>query len=78
MPKKINAYLTIEHLENHIDDERELLFYVRLLFYMRGYFNKLAFNYEKMNINQIKSDLEDLKVVFDFLDKMRQRGFKNE
>lgn len=74
MPNKIKAYLTIEHLENelHINDKRELLFY------MRGFFNELAFNYKKMNINQIKSELEDLKVVFEFLDKMRQRGFKNE
>lgn len=74
MPNKIKAYLTIEHFENelHINDKRELLFY------MRGYFNELAFNYKKMNINQIKSELEDLKVVFEFLDKMRQRGFKNE
>lgn len=69
MPKKIKPYLTIEHFENelHINDKRELLFY------MRGYFNKLAFNYKKMNITEIKSGLEDLKVVFEFLDKMTKR-----
>lgn len=70
MPKKIKPYLTIEHFENelHINDKRELLFY------MRGYFNELAFNYKKMNITEIKSGLEDLKVVFEFLDKMT-KGF---
>lgn len=69
MPKKIKPYLTIEHFENelHINDKRELLFY------MRGYFNELAFNYKKMNITEIKSGLEDLKVVFEFLDKMTKR-----
>ena len=69
MPKKIKPYLTIEHFENelHINDKRELLFY------MRGYFNELAFNYKKMNITEIKRGLEDLKVVFEFMDKMTKR-----
>lgn len=69
MPKKIKPYLTIEHFENelHINDQRELLFYIR------GFFNELAFNYKKMNITEIKSGLENLKVVFEFLDKMTKR-----
>jgi hypothetical protein len=45
---------------------------------MRGYFGELAFNYKKMNITQIKSNLEDLKVVFEFLDKMKKRVYRNE
>lgn len=69
MPKKNKAYLTIEELESksYIKDENDLIYY------MRGYFGKLAFNYKQMTITQIKSDLEDLKVVFEFLDKMRKR-----
>lgn len=74
MPKKIKPYLTIEHFENelNINDQRELIYY------MRGYFDELAFNYKKMKMTEIKSGLEDLKIVFEFLDKMKSRGFKNE
>jgi hypothetical protein len=76
MPKKIKAYLTIDDLENecYLKDENDLIYYIR------GYFAKLAFNYKQMTITQIKSDLEDLKVVFEFMDKMREkrRVYKNE
>lgn len=74
MPKKIKPYLTIDHFENelNINDVRELIYY------MRGYFGELAFNYKKMNITQIKSYLEDLKVVFEFFDKMKNRVYRNE
>jgi translation elongation factor EF-4 len=69
MPKKNEPYLTIEHFENelHLNDVRELIYY------MRGYFNELAFNYKKMKMTQIKSELEDLKVVFEFFDKMKKK-----
>ena len=71
---KIKAYLTIEDLENkfYLTDENDLIYY------MRGYFNKLAFDYKQMTPTEIKSDLEDLKVVFEFLDKMRKRKYRNE
>jgi hypothetical protein len=68
MPKKIKAYLDFESFDI-CKSPNDLMFYVR------GYFNKLAFEYRNMTISEIKSQLEDLKVVFEFLDK---RGFENE
>lgn len=71
MPKKIKAYLDFESFDicNNPND---------LMFYVRGYFDKLAFNYRNMKISEIKSNLEDLKIAFEFLDKMGLRGYKNE
>jgi hypothetical protein len=68
MPKKIEPYLDFESFDI-CKSPNDLMFYVR------GYFNKLAFEYRNMTISEIKSQLEDLKVVFEFLDK---RGFENE
>jgi hypothetical protein len=68
MTKKIKAYLDFEDFDI-CKSPNDLMFYVR------GYFNKLAFEYRNMTISEIKSQLEDLKVVFEFLDK---RGFENE
>lgn len=67
MPKKNKAYLTFEYLEKNCFSANDLMFYTR------GYFGKLAFRYREMKISEIKSELEDLKVVFEFLDKMRKR-----
>lgn len=66
MPKKIEPYLDFESFDicKNPND---------LMFFVRGYFNDLAFEYQKMKISEIKHRLEDLKVVFEFLDK---RGFK--
>ena len=66
MPKKIEPYLDFESFDicKNPND---------LMFFVRGYFNDLAFEYQKMKISEIKGRLEDLKVVFEFLDK---RGFK--
>lgn len=68
MPKKIKAHLNFESFDicKCPND---------LMFYVRGYFGDLAFKYRDMKISEIKGRLEDLKVVFEFLDK---RGFKNE
>lgn len=68
MPKKIEPYLDFESFDicKNPND---------LMFYVRGYFDTLAFDYRSMKMSEIKCRLEDLKVVFEFLDK---RGFKNE
>lgn len=66
MPKKIEAHLNFEDLDFCINPNY-------LMFFVHGYFDKLAFDYRNMNISEIKSRLEDLKVVFEFLDK---RGFE--
>lgn len=69
MPKKIKAYLDFESFDI-CKSPNDLMFYVR------GYFDKLAFDYRHMKISEIKSLLEDLKIVFEFLDK---KGYmKNE
>lgn len=69
MPKKIEAHLNFESFDI-CESPNDLMFYVR------GYFDKLAFKYRDMKISEIKSELEDLKVVFEFLDK---KGYmKNE
>lgn len=68
MPKKIKAHLDFESF-NICKSPNDLMFYVR------GYFGKLAFEYRDMTISDIKSQLEDLKVVFEFLDK---KGYMNE
>lgn len=62
MPKKIKAYLDFESFDV-CKSPNDLMFYVR------GYFDDLAFNYQDMKISEIKGRLEDLKVVFEFLDK---------
>lgn len=66
MPKKIEAHLNFEDFDicKNPND---------LMFYVRGYFEKLAFDYRNMSISEIKGRLEDLKIVFEFLDK---KGFK--
>ena len=66
MPKKIEPYLNFESFDicKNPND---------LMFFVRGYFNDMAFEYRDMKISEIKHRLEDLKVVFEFLDK---RGFK--
>jgi hypothetical protein len=71
MPKKIEPYLDFESFDI-CKSPNDLMFYVR------GYFNKLAFEYRNMTISEIKSQLEDLKVVFEFLDKMQKRLYRNE
>lgn len=66
MPKKIEPYLTFEHLEKHCFSAHDLCFY------MRGWLDKFAFDYKNMSISEIKRYIEDLKVSFEYLD----RGFK--
>lgn len=67
MPKKIKAYLTYEDLKNSCENINEFCWY------MRGWFNKLVFDYKNMKISEIKRHIEDLKVAFEFLDK---RGYE--
>jgi hypothetical protein len=71
MPKKIEPHLNFEKFDicKNPND---------LMFYVRGYFEDLAFDYRSMKISEIKGQLEDLKVVFEFLDKMKKRGYRNE
>lgn len=67
MPKKIKAYLTYEDLKNSCENINEFCWY------MRGWLNKLVFDYKNMKMSEIKRNIEDLKVAFEFLDK---RGYE--
>ena len=67
MPKKIEPYLNFEKLEEHCFSAHDLIYY------MRGWFESFAFEYNKMKMSEIKRYIEDLKVAFEFLDK---RGFE--
>lgn len=67
MPKKIKAFLTFEDLKASCDNINDFCWY------MRGWFNQIAFNYQNMTMSEIKRHLEDLKIAFEFLDK---RGYE--
>lgn len=67
MPKKIKAYLTFEDLKATCNNTNDLCWY------MRGWFNKLAYDNKDMKIGEIRRHIEDLKVVFEFMDK---RGYE--
>lgn len=66
MPKKIKANLQFETLERYCDNPRELIYF------MSGYFESFTLNYEDMSKNEIKENIESLKVCFDFLERFQE------
>ena len=66
MPKKIKPYLQYETLERYCENPRELVYF------MSGYFESFTLNYEDMSKNEIKENIESLKVCFDFLERLHE------
>ena len=65
MPKKIEPNLKFETLERYCDNPRELIYF------MSGYFESFTLNYKGMSKNEIKENIESLKVCFDFLESLK-------